>query len=133
MKLSIVIIGVIMTTGCSLRNGHPVNPNGPLSLDEVTTASINARAILGGQSEFVRGQSMLPIFGSRTLLLHREAWPVQVGQLIVINYNGSKYFHQVIAVNGNRFQTKGINNQKPDPWLDKRHYVGTVYWAGWFG
>ena len=40
---------------------------------------------------------------------------------------------KVIAIDGDRFLTKGINNEKPDPWLSKRNYIGTVYWAGWFG
>lgn len=126
------LLGVTILAGCSTME-HPV-PNGPINLEQIATASILTREAIGGQSEFVTGSSMLPIFSSNTMLLHVHSWPVKPGQLVVIKWQGKKYFHQVIATDGDdRFLTKGINNQSPDPWLSRENYIGTVYWAGWFG
>jgi len=120
--------------GCVSQDAQPVSltPNSSIGLESIADASILTRERIGGQSTFVTGNSMKPIFGERTMLIFKHSWPIKRGQLIVFDYQGNRYFHQVIAIDGDRFLTKGINNDQPDPWMSRQNYVGTVYWAGWF-
>lgn len=62
--------------------------------------------------------SMQPILGSGNLLVQEivdEHTKLQVGDIVVYEYNGDLVIHQIVDKTGDCYVTKGSNNAAPDP------------------
>lgn len=96
--------------------------------DEVILSEV-ARQLNEGHDVIMtpRGVSMLPfIRGEKDSVLLRKISPIQVGDIVLVNFNGTYLMHRIMAINGTRITLMGDGHLQGTETGNISDVIGTV-------
>lgn len=77
---------------------------------------------------------MQPLLHTGDLAVARKSAAYSIGDLVVLNVNGGKVIHRIVAgSDASGWRTKGDNRKDVDPWVAQTHQIYGKYWRGFTG